>query len=82
MYFVYVGISYLAAPGQLRHMGSRTLPGDGTLAPALGAWSLSDWTTREVLLISLQNFLFMGFVCYLSAVRDSVISSERVHSSQ
>ena len=33
----------------LWHVGSRSLTGDQTRAPALGAESLSHWTTREAL---------------------------------
>ena len=33
---------------QLYHLASCSLAKDQTLAPALGAWSLSHWTTREV----------------------------------
>ena len=32
----------------LRHMGSSFLNRDGTWPLALGVWSLSPWTTREV----------------------------------
>ena len=33
---------------QLWHVGSSSLTRAGTLAPALGAWSVSHWMTREV----------------------------------
>ena len=33
---------------KLRHVGSSSLTRDGTRLPALGAQSLSHWTTREV----------------------------------
>ena len=56
----------------LRQVGSSSLTRDWTLAPVLGARSLSHWTTREVLMYSfflkksLLNllqycFCFMGF---------------------
>ena len=53
--FVYLFI-YLATPGlscgfgdiYLQHVGSSSLTRHQTHAPALGAWSLSHWTTREV----------------------------------
>ena len=35
------------------HVGSSSLTRDQTQAPALGAWSLSQWTTRE----AKHNFL-------------------------
>ena len=33
---------------KLQHMGSSSLIRDQTLDPALGAWSLSHWTVREI----------------------------------
>ena len=36
-------------------MGSSSLTRDQILAPALGAWSLSHWTTREVPMLSKFN---------------------------
>ena len=36
-------------------MGSSSLTRDQTLAPALGARSISHWTTREVLMLSNFN---------------------------
>ena len=44
----------LVAAGEnskLRHVGSSSLTRDGTRLPALGAQSLSHWTTREIPII-------------------------------
>ena len=56
--FFFLIFIYFAAPGlifctrslwsSLRHAGSSSLMRDRTWPPALGAWSLSHWTTREI----------------------------------
>ena len=50
MYLAALGLSSgtLEPPGLLAYVGSRSLSRDQTQAPALGAWSLSHWTIREV----------------------------------
>ena len=49
---------------QLQHVGSSSLTKDRTLAPALGAWSLGHWTTREVP-VYLFYLFFMNFMIFL-----------------
>ena len=54
--FTYVFVwlfQVLAVPCKrlLRHVGSNSLLRDQSCPTALGAWSLSSWTTREVLLL-------------------------------
>ena len=48
--FIYLDTSGLSCTQdlQLQHMGSSSLTRNQTGPPALGAWSLSHWTTREV----------------------------------
>ena len=41
-------LSSYSAQAYLWHVGSSSLTRDRTWAPALGAWSLSHWTTRQV----------------------------------
>ena len=42
------GIFFFFFFSQLQHVGSSFLTRDWTQAPALGVWSLSHWTTKEV----------------------------------
>ena len=53
--WVFLFLKYLfgCARSWLRHVGSSSLTRDGTQTPALVAQSLSHWTTREVLPVSL-----------------------------
>ena len=46
---IFLNIYLLGCAGApLWHMGSSSVTRDQTGAPALGAWSLSHWTTRKV----------------------------------
>ena len=43
------------------YMGSRNLPGIKPRPPALGAWSLSYWITREVPIIAILKLKIVKF---------------------
>ena len=46
---IFLNIYLLGCAGaSLWHMGSSSMTREQTGAPALGAWSLSHWTTRKV----------------------------------
>ena len=47
-FFLFTCFLFGYAGSQLQHVGSSSLTRGQTRAPALGAWSLSLWTTREV----------------------------------